>query len=132
MMEDARSLEIDRAFRRSYNKKYYQTHKEQIKASQRKYVAKNAEKQRAYMKKYYEENKQRIKDSKRARRDRLRRETAFGAFLKQQGITQCQAADALRVSQSTVSNWANGIGVPQEGKILAAWPEYRGDCDVHA
>ena len=125
-MEEGRKREIDRLLRQEYNRKYYHTHKVQVKAYQRQYMAKNAEKRSAYWQKWYAANKQRFKDYQCVRRDRLRHETAFGAFLKQQGITQCQAADALCVSQGTVSNWANGITTANEDKIRAVWPEYGG------
>lgn len=112
---------------RLYGQKYYQAHKEQVRERHRAYMSKHPEKRRAYWKRAYTANTRWYKDYYRARRDRLRHETTFGAFLKQQGIRQWEAAEKLGVSPATVSNWANGITVPKESKILAVWPEYGGE-----
>lgn len=112
---------------RLYKRQYYRAHKEQIAEYRRQYAAKHPEKRNAEWNRYYAANAQRINGYYRARRERLRRVTPFGAFLKQRGISQWYAAEKLGVSVSTVSNWANGITVPKESKILAVWPEYGGE-----
>lgn len=90
------------------------------------------EARRAYMRKYRAENCEKLSAYYSARRRKKSRDTAFGAFLRENGITQTAAAKMLGVSVSTASCWANGITTANEDKIRAVWPEYGGDCDVHA
>ncbi len=128
MTAEERLRRIDRLC----GQQYYQAHKERCREYHREYISKHPEKRRAYCRKFYAANAQKLTAYYRARRDRLRHETTFGAFLKRQGIPQWEAADRLGVSPATVSNWANGITVPKEGKILAVWPEYGGVCSDNA
>ncbi len=114
-------------YERLYKRQYYQAHKEQIAEYRRQYAAKHPEKRSTDWQRYYAANARKINAYYRARREKLRRETPFGAFLKRNGIPQWYAAERLGVSVGTVSNWANGITIPKEAKILAVWPDYRSD-----
>ena len=90
-------------------------------------MSRNVEARRAYSRKYYAENYEKLSKYRSDRRRKKSRETAFGAFLRENGITQTAAAKMLGVSTSTVSCWANGITNAREDKIRAVWPEYGGE-----
>lgn len=85
------------------------------------------EARRAYARKYYAENYEKVSKYHSDRRRKKSRDTAFGAFLRENGITQTAAAKVLGVSASTVNCWANGITTMNEDKIRAVWPEYGGE-----
>ncbi len=85
------------------------------------------EARRAYMRKYRAENCEKLSAYYSARRRKKSHDTAFGAFLRENGITQTAAAKMLGVSVSTASCWANGITTANEDKIRAVWPEYGGE-----
>lgn len=90
-------------------------------------MSRNVEARRAYSRKYYAENCEKLSKYRSDRRRKKSRDTAFGAFLRENGITQTAAAKMLGVSTSTVSCWANGITNAREDKIHTVWPEYGGE-----
>lgn len=85
------------------------------------------EARRAYMRKYRAANYEKLSAYYSNRRRKKSRDTAFGAFLRENGITQTAAAKMLGVSVSTANSWANGITTANEDKIRAVWPEYGGE-----
>ena len=87
----------------------------------------DVEARRAYSRKYYAENYEKLSKYKSDRRRKKSRDTDFGSFLRENGITQTEAAKMLGVSISTVNCWANGITNAREDKIRAVWPEYGGE-----
>ena len=89
------------------------------------------EARRAYMRKYRAANYEKLSAYYSDRRRKKSRDTAFGAFLRENGITQTAAAKMLGVSVSTANNWANGITTAREDKIHAVWPEYGGENMIH-
>lgn len=89
------------------------------------------EARRAYMRKYRAANCEKLSAYYSDRRRKKSRDTAFGAFLRENGITQTAAAKMLGVSVSTANSWANGITTAREDKIRAVWPEYGGENMIH-
>ena len=90
-------------------------------------MSNNVEERRAYSRKYYAENYEKLSKYRSDRRRKKSCDTAFGAFLRENGITQTAAAKMLGVSVSTANCWANGITTANEDKIRAVWPEYGGE-----
>lgn len=115
--------EEQRRMRNAYARAYYAQHRERILQNNRN----NREAINAYMRKYRAENREKLSKYKSDRRRKKSRDTAFGAFLRENGITQTAAAKMLGVSISTVNCWANGITNAREDKIRAVWPEYGGE-----
>ena len=62
-----------------------------------------------------------------AGRGKSERPDLFHLWLKQNGITQKEAAERLCVSLNCVTCWAAGIFRPKVDKIRAVWPEYGGE-----
>ena len=89
------------------------------------------EERRAYMRKYRAANYEKLSAYYSNRRRKKSRDTAFGTFLRENGITQTAAAKMLGVSVSTANSWANGITTANEDKIRAVWPEYGGENMIH-
>ena len=90
-------------------------------------MSNNVEERLAYSRKYYAENREKLSKYRRDRRRKKSRDTAFGSFLRENGITQTAASKMLGVSISTVNCWVNGITNAREDKIRAVWPEYGGE-----
>lgn len=114
--------EEQRRMRNAYARAYYAQHRDHI--LQRKHN--NREARRVYMRKYRAANCEKLAAYYSDRRRKKSRDTAFGAFLRANGITQTAAAKMLGVSVSTANCWANGITTANEDKIRAVWPEYGG------
>lgn len=106
----------------AYHRAYYAQHRDRILQSKRD----NRETRNAYMRKYRAANYEKLSAYYSDRRRKKSRDTAFGAFLRENGITQVAAAKMLGVSVSTANCWANGITTANEDKIRAVWPEYGG------
>ena len=114
--------EEQRRMHNAYSRAYYAQHSDQIRNRRRN----NLEARRAYMRKYRAANREKLASYYSTRRRKKSRDTAFGAFLREHGITQTEAAKMLGVSVSTANCWANGITTAREDKIRAVWPEYGG------
>lgn len=114
--------EEQRRVRNAYNRVWYAQHRDSILRRKRE----NKEARREYMRKYRMENYDKLSAYYSDRRRKKSRDTAFGAFLRENGITQTAAAKMLGVSVSTVNCWANGITTANEDKIRTVWPEYNG------
>lgn len=115
--------EEQRRVHNAYNRAYYAQHRERILQNKRD----NREARNAYMRKYRAANYEKLSAYYSNRRRKKSRDTAFGAFLREHGITQTAAAKMLGVSVSTANCWANGITTAREDKIRAVWPEYGGE-----
>lgn len=114
--------EEQRRMHNAYSRAYYAQHRDRILQNKRN----NREAINAYMRKYRAENYEKLSAYYSNRRRKKSRDTAFGAFLRENGITQTAAAKMLGVSVSTANCWANGITTANEDKIRAVWPEYGG------
>lgn len=114
--------EEQRRARNAYNRVWYAQHRDSILRRKRE----NKEARRRYMRKYRMENYDKLSAYYSDRRRKKSRDTAFGAFLRENGITQTAAAKILGVSVSTANCWANGITTANEDKIRAVWPGYNG------
>lgn len=114
--------EEQRRLRNAYSRAYYTQHRDRILQSKRS----NKKARREYMRKYRMENYDKLSAYYSDRRRKKSHVTAFGAFLKENGITQTAAAEMLGVSVSTANCWANGITTANDEKIRAVWPEYNG------
>ena len=97
--------EEQRHIHNAYNRAYYAQHRDRILQNKRN----NREASNAYMRKYRAANYEKLSAYYSDRRRRKSRDTAFGAFLRENGITQTAAAKMLGVSVSTANCWANGI-----------------------
>ena len=115
--------EDQRRMRNAYARAYYAQHRDHILQNKRN----NREAINAYMRKYRAANCEKLAAYYSNRRRKKSRDTAFGAFLRERGITQTSAAKMLGVSVSTANCWANGITTANEDKIRAVWPEYGGE-----
>ena len=123
--------EQQRRVHNAYNRAYYAQHRDRILQNKRD----NREARNAYMREYRAANYEKLSAYYSDRRRKKSRDTAFGAvcrcstfgaFLRENGITQTAAAKMLGVSVSTANCWANGITTANEDKIRAVWPEYGG------
>lgn len=91
--------EEQRRVHNAYNRAYYAQHRDRILQNKRD----NREARNAYMRKYRAANYEKLSAYYSDRRRRKSRDTAFGAFLRENGITTAN-----------------------EDKIRAVWPEYGG------
>lgn len=107
--------EQQRRIHNAYNRAYYAQHRDRILQNKRD----NREARNAYMRKYRAANYEKLSAYYSDRRRKKSRDTAFGAFLRENGITQTAAAKMLGVSVSTANCWANGITTANEDKIRA-------------
>ena len=114
--------EEQRRVHNAYSRAYYAQNRDRILQNKRN----NREAINAYMRKYRAANYEKLAAYYSNRRRKKSRDTAFGAFLRENGITQTAAAKMLGVSVSTANCWANGITTANEDKIRAVWPEYGG------
>ena len=93
----------------------------------------NHEEALAYHRRYYAERREDRAAAAAAYRKRKLAEakangpTYFSLWLKQNGITQKEAAERMGVSLNCVACWAAGIFRPKVDKIRAVWPEYGGE-----
>ena len=77
------------------------------------------EARRAYMRKYRAANCEKLSAYYSDRRRKKSRDTAFGAFLRENGITQTAAAKMLGVSVSTANCWACLYQRPTAGRTAS-------------
>ena len=120
--------EEQRRMHNAYHRAYYAQHRDRILQNNRNNREARREARNAYMRKYRAANYEKLSAYYSDRRRKKSRDTAFGAFLRENGITQTAAAKMLGVSVSTANCWANGITTANEDKIRAVWPEY-GGCE---
>lgn len=110
--------EEQRARARAYQKKRYWEKHEEVLAYRRRYYAERREDRAAETAAY---RRRKLAEAK------ANGPTYFSLWLKQNGITQKEAAERLRVSLSCVTCWAAGIFRPKVDKIRAVWQEYGGE-----
>ena len=110
--------EEQRARARAYQKKRYWEKHEEVLAYRRRYYAERREDRAAETAAY---RRRKLAEAK------ANGPTYFSLWLKQNGITQKEAAERLCVSLNCVTCWAAGIFRPKVDKIRAVWPEYGGE-----
>lgn len=103
---------------RVYQKERYWADHEKTLEYRRRYYAEHREERIAEVKVYQKAKRRAAKESG---------PTYFKLWLRQNGITQKEAAERLGVSLTCVRNWSDGLFRPNEDKIRAVWPEYGGE-----